>query len=365
MSFNTFGHLFRVTTWGESHGPALGCIVDGCPPGIEFRRADIQADLDRRRPGQSKFTTQRQEADEVEILSGTLADDTDPELLRTTGTPISMLIRNTDQRSKDYSEIRDRYRPGHADYTYDVKYGIRDYRGGGRSSARETAARVAAGAIARRVVPGVVVRGALVQIGKHKIDRSQWDWDEIGRNDFFCPDATTVEIWSEYLAGIRKAGSSVGAVIEIVADGVPAGLGAPIYAKLDQDIAAGLMSINAVKGVEIGDGMAVAELTGEENADEIRMGNDGKPIFLSNHAGGILGGISSGQPIVARFAVKPTSSILTPRRSINAKGEQIEVSTKGRHDPCVGIRAVPIGEAMVACAIADHYLLHRGQTGHS
>jgi len=365
MSFNTFGHLFRVTTWGESHGPALGCVIDGCPPGLEFRRADIQAELDRRRPGQSKFTTQRQEADEVEILSGTLADEADPELLRTTGTPISLLIRNTDQRSKDYSEIRDRYRPGHADYTYDVKYGIRDYRGGGRSSARETAARVAAGALARRIVPGVSVRGALIQVGKHRIDRSRWDWDEIGRNDFFCPDAKTAASWAEYLAGIRKAGSSIGAVIEIVAEGVPAGLGAPVYAKLDQDIAAGLMSINAVKGVEIGDGMAVAELTGEENGDEIRMGNDGKPIFLSNHAGGILGGISSGQPIVARFAVKPTSSILTPRRSINAKGEQIEVSTKGRHDPCVGIRAVPIGEAMVACAIADHYLLHRGQTGKS
>ncbi len=363
MSFNTFGHLFRVTTWGESHGPALGCVVDGCPPGIAFRRADIQAELDKRRPGQSKFTTQRQEADEVEILSGTLADEADPQLLRTTGTPISMLIRNTDQRSKDYSEIRDRYRPGHADITYDLKYGIRDYRGGGRSSARETAARVAAGALARRVVPGLTVRGALIQVGSIGLERSRWDWAQVGQNDFFCPDAEAAAKWAEYLTTVRKNGSSVGAVIEIIAEGVPPGLGAPIYAKLDQDIAGHLMSINAVKAVEIGDGMAVAALSGEENADEIRLDNQGKPRFLSNHAGGILGGISTGQPVVARFAVKPTSSILTPRRSINAKGEEIDVSTKGRHDPCVGIRAVPIGEAMVACAIADHYLLHRGQTG--
>jgi len=363
MSFNTFGHMFRVTTWGESHGPALGCVVDGCPPGIRFRVADIQAELDRRRPGQSRFTTQRQESDAVKVLSGTMPDEGVPEVLIATGTPISMLIENTDQRSKDYSEIRDRYRPGHADITYDMKYGLRDYRGGGRSSARETAARVAAGAIARRIVPGLVVRGALVRMGRHAIDRSRWDWDEVGRNDFFCPDAQAAEQWAIELAAIRKAGSSVGAVIEIVAEGVPPGLGAPIYAKLDQDIAGHLMSINAVKGVEIGDGFGAAELTGEENADEIRIGNDGRPVFLSNHACGILGGISTGQPVVARFAVKPTSSILTPRRSINAKGENVDVSTKGRHDPCVGIRAVPIGEAMVACAIADHYLMHRGQTG--
>jgi chorismate synthase len=363
MSFNTFGHLLRVTTWGESHGPALGCVVDGCPPGIRFTRADIQADLDRRKPGQSKFTTQRREDDAVEILSGVMPVEGEDEAYITTGTPISFLIRNTDQRSKDYSEIRERYRPGHADFTYDAKYGIRDYRGGGRSSARETAARVAAGALARRIVPGVTVRAAMVQMGAIGIDRSRWDWDEVRRNDFFCPDPVAAERWAEHLAAIRKAGSSVGAVIEVVADGVPAGLGAPIYAKLDQDISGHLMSINAVKGVEIGDGFASATLTGEENADEIRIGNDGRPIFLTNHAGGILGGIASGQPIVARFAVKPTSSILTPRRSITASGEEVDVSTKGRHDPCVGIRAVPIGEAMVACAIADHYLLHRGQTG--
>ncbi|MCG6859548.1 MAG: chorismate synthase [Salaquimonas sp.] len=363
MSFNTFGHLFRVTTWGESHGPALGCVVDGCPPGLTFTQAEVQAFLDKRRPGQSKFTTQRQEPDRVEILSGVMAGEDNMSVLTTTGAPISMMIANTDQRSKDYSEIRDRYRPGHADFTYDAKYGIRDYRGGGRSSARETAARVAAGAIARKVVPDMNVRGALIQIGEKQIDRSRWDWEEVGRNDFFCPDAKAAEEWAEYLSSIRKKGSSVGAVVEIVAEGVPAGLGAPIYAKLDQDIAGHLMSINAVKGVEIGDGFGAAARAGEENADEIRIGNDGRPIFLSNHAGGILGGISSGQPIVARFAVKPTSSILTPRRSVTAKGEEVDVSTKGRHDPCVGIRAVPIGEAMVACAIADHYLLHRGQTG--
>ncbi len=363
MSFNTFGHLFRVTTWGESHGPALGCVVDGCPPGLTFTLAEVQAFLDKRRPGQSKFTTQRQEPDAVEILSGVMAGEDNPELLTTTGTPISMLIRNTDQRSKDYGEIRDRYRPGHADYTYDVKYGLRDYRGGGRSSARETAARVAAGAIARKVLPQMTVRGALVQIGDKRIDRDRWDWAEIDRNDFFCPDAEAAAEWADYLSAIRKAGSSVGAVVEIVAEGIPAGLGAPIYAKLDQDIAGHLMSINAVKGVEIGEGFGAAALTGEENADEIRMGNDGQPVFQTNHAGGILGGISTGQPVVARFAVKPTSSILTPRHSITAKGEEVDVSTKGRHDPCVGIRAVPIGEAMVACAIADHYLLHRGQTG--
>jgi chorismate synthase len=363
MSHNTFGHLFRVTTWGESHGPALGCVVDGCPPGIRFTREDIQADLDRRRPGKSRFVTQRREPDEVRILSGVLEQE-DGSLL-TTGTPVSMLIENVDQRSKDYGEIARQYRPGHADYAYDVKYGLRDYRGGGRSSARETAARVAAGALARRVVPGLVVRGALVAMGTREIDREQWNWNFVddAENPFFTPDPSSVPVFSDYLDGIRKAGSSVGAVIEIVADGVPPGLGAPLYAKLDQDIAGNLMSINAVKGVEIGEGFNAARLTGEENADEMRMGNDGQPIFLSNHAGGILGGISTGQPIVARFAVKPTSSILTPRRSVDVSGNDVEVQTKGRHDPCVGIRAVPIGEAMVACAIADHYLRHRGQTG--
>ncbi len=363
MSHNTFGHLLRVTTFGESHGVALGCVVDGCPPGIAFSTNDIQADLDRRKPGQSKFTTQRREDDAVEILSGVMPVDGSDGAFITTGTPIAMLVRNTDQRSKDYSEIAERYRPGHADFTYDAKYGIRDYRGGGRSSARETLARVAAGALARKIVPSVTVRGAMVQMGAIKVDRSRWDWAQVRNNDFNCPDAVTADIWAEELAKVRKAGSSIGAVIEIVAEGVPAGLGAPIYAKLDQDIAGHLMSINAVKGVEIGDGFGVAELSGEQNADEIRMGSDGKPHFLSNHAGGILGGISSGQAIISRFAVKPTSSILTPRQSINSRGEEVDVSTKGRHDPCVGIRAVPIGEAMVACAIADHYLLHRGQTG--
>ncbi len=361
MSHNTFGHLFRVTTWGESHGPALGAVVDGCPPRIAISESEIQAWLDKRRPGQSRFTTQRREPDEVRILSGVMPQE-DGTLL-TTGTPIALEIQNVDQRSKDYGEIKDRYRPGHADLTYDVKYGIRDYRGGGRSSARETAARVAAGAIARKVVPGVSVRGALVQIGPHAIDRSRWNWNEVDNNPFFCPDPVMAAVWEDYLDGIRKAGSSVGAVIEVVAEGVPAGLGAPIYAKLDQDIAALLMSINAVKGVEIGEGFAAAALTGEENADEMRIGNDGEPLFLSNHAGGILGGISTGQPIIARFAVKPTSSILTTRRSITASGEEVDVMTKGRHDPCVGIRAVPIGEAMIACAIADHYLRHRGQNG--
>ncbi len=361
MSHNTFGHLFRVTTWGESHGPALGAVVDGCPPRIPISEAEIQAWLDKRKPGTSRFTTQRREPDEVRILSGVMPQE-DGTLL-TTGTPIALEIQNVDQRSKDYGDIKDRYRPGHADFTYDAKYGIRDYRGGGRSSARETAARVAAGAIARKVVPGMSVRGALVQIGPHKIDRARWNWNEVDQNPFFCPDAETAKVWEEYLDGIRKAGSSTGAVIEIVAEGVPVGLGAPIYAKLDQDIASLLMSINAVKGVEIGEGFDAAALTGEENADEMRIGNDGKPLFLSNHAGGILGGISTGQPIVARFAVKPTSSILTTRRSITAKGEEVDVMTKGRHDPCVGIRAVPIGEAMVACAVADHYLRHRAQNG--
>ncbi|RVD45506.1 chorismate synthase [Mesorhizobium sp. M4B.F.Ca.ET.019.03.1.1] len=364
MSHNTFGHLFRVTTWGESHGPALGCVVDGCPPGIRFKREDIQTELDKRRPGQSRFVTQRREPDEVKILSGFILDE-DGETMITTGTPVSMLIENVDQRSKDYGEIARQYRPGHADYTYEVKYGLRDYRGGGRSSARETAARVAAGALARKGVPGMVVRGALVSMGEKSIDRANWNWNFIGDadNPFFTPDPASVPVFTQYLDAIRKAGSSVGAIIEIAAEGVPAGLGAPIYAKLDQDIASGLMSINAVKGVEIGNGFEAARITGEQNADEMRMGNDGKPVFLSNHAGGILGGISTGQAIVARFAVKPTSSILTPRKSIDKDGNDVEVMTKGRHDPCVGIRAVPIGEAMVACAIADHYLRHRGQTG--
>lgn len=361
MSHNSFGHLFRVTTWGESHGPALGAVVDGCPPGLRFTLEDIQVWLDKRKPGQSRFVTQRREDDLVKVLSGVMPQD-DGSMI-TTGTPISLMIENTDQRSKDYGEIAHQYRPGHADYTYDVKYGIRDYRGGGRSSARETAARVAAGGIARLVLPNVTIRGALVQIGKHKINRDNWDWDQVGQNPFFAPDAAIVPVWEEYLDGIRKAGSSVGAVVEVVAEGVPAGLGAPIYGKLDQDIASLLMSINAVKGVEIGNGFGAAEITGEENADQMRMGNDGKPLFLSNHAGGVLGGISTGEPIVARFAIKPTSSILTERQSIDAEGRNVDVRTKGRHDPCVGIRAVPVGEAMIACTLADHYLRDRGQTG--
>lgn len=361
MSHNTFGHLFRVTSFGESHGPAIGGVIDGCPPNIAFRLEDVQAALDKRRPGQSRFTTQRREPDEVKVLSGVLPGEDGT--LTTTGTPIALLIENVDQRSKDYSEIAASYRPGHADYAYDVKYGIRDYRGGGRSSARETAVRVAAGAIARKVLPGVTVRGALVRMGEIAIDRSKWDWDEIDRNPFFCPDAEAALKMEAYLDGIRKSGSSVGAVIEIVAEGVPAGLGAPIYGKLDADLAAALMSINAVKAVEIGEGFEAATLTGEANADEMRMGNDGRPIFLANHAGGILGGISTGQPVVARFAVKPTSSILTPRRTVTRYGENAEIVTKGRHDPCVGIRAVPVGEAMVACVLADHLLRHRGQVG--
>ena len=323
MSHNSFGHLFRVTTWGESHGPAIGCVVDGTPPGLSFTEAEIQAYLDKRRPGQSRFTTQRREPDEVKVLSGVMPGEAEGELIAT-GTPIAMEIRNVDQRSKDYSDIAQRYRPGHADITYDMKYGLRDHRGGGRSSARETAVRVAAGALARRIVPGLVVRGALIQIGSTRIDRSRFDWAEVENNPFFCPDAETAERWADELDAVRKSGSSIGAVVEIVAEGVPAGLGAPLYGKLDQDIAGHLMSINA---------------------------------------GGILGGISTGQPVVGRFAVKPTSSILTPRRSIDTAGQEVDVMTRGRHDPCVGIRAVPIGEAMVACAIADHYLRHRAQTG--
>jgi len=366
MSYNTFGHLFRVTTFGESHGPAIGCVVDGCPPGIALKEADIQVELERRRPGQSKFVSQRQEPDSVKILSGVFQDERMAQQL-TTGTPIALVIENVDQRSKDYADIRDKFRPSHADYTYLAKYGVRDYRGGGRQSARETATRVAAGAIARKVLVklygGVAIRGALVQMGTKTIDRAKWEWAEVARNPFFCPDASAVDPWTEYLEAIRKSGSSVGAVIEVVADGIPVGLGAPVYGKLDGDLAAALMSINAVKGVEIGDGFAAAALSGEENADEMRAGNDGKPRFLANHAGGILGGISTGQPIVARFAVKPTSSILSPRKTIDVNGKETDIQTKGRHDPCVGIRAVPIGEAMMACVLADHALRHRAQMG--
>jgi chorismate synthase len=362
MSQNSFGRLFRVTTFGESHGAGIGCVVDGCPPLIPLDAADIQAELDRRRPGTSRFATQRREPDEARILSGLMTDERSGRDV-TTGTPIAIFIENMDQRSKDYNDIKDKYRPGHADYVYDAKYGVRDYRGGGRSSARETAARVAAGAIARKVIRGVSVRGALVQIGKLKIDRARWDWDEIGRNPFFCPDALAAEQFADYLDDIRKSGSSIGAVIEIVAEGIPAGWGAPIYSKLDAEIAGALMGINAVKGVEIGDGFAAAELSGDENADEMRRGEDGLPRFLSNHAGGVLGGISTGQPIIARFAVKPTSSILTPRRTVTRDFEDTEIVTKGRHDPCVGIRAVPVGEAMVACVLADAFLQQRAQVG--
>jgi chorismate synthase len=361
MSHNTFGHLFRMTTFGESHGVAIGCVVDGCPPGIPLAAPDIQIYLDKRKPGQSRFTTQRREPDEVKILSGVFEDDRTGGQV-TTGTPIALMIENVDQRSKDYSDIRDKFRPGHADYTYQAKYGLRDYRGGGRSSARETASRVAAGAVARKVIPGVAIRGALVQVGPHPIDRGNWDWKEVENNPFFSPDAKAAAKWEDYLDGVRKAGSSCGAVIEVVASGVPAGWGAPIYGKLDQDLASAMMSINAVKGVEIGAGFASAALSGEENADEIRMKN-GKPEFLSNNAGGILGGISSGQDIVVRFAVKPTSSILSPRRTVTKDGGDTDISTKGRHDPCVGIRAVPVGEAMMALVLADHYLRHRGQVG--
>ncbi|MCD7059326.1 chorismate synthase [Pelagibacterium xiamenense] len=361
MSFNSFGQMFRITTWGESHGPALGVVVDGCPPDLPISAEVIQRDLDRRKPGQSRYTTQRREADMVKILSGVFEDErTDG--LRTTGTPISLMIENTDQRSKDYSEIRDKFRPGHADYTYLQKYGIRDYRGGGRSSARETAARVAAGAVAKVVIPNVKIRASLVQIGPHKIDYANFDWDEVGNNPFFCADPKAAEFWADYLDGIRKKGSSVGAIIEVVAEGVPAGWGAPVYGKLDQDIASAMMSINAVKAVEIGAGFEAAALTGEENADEMRAERP-MPKFLSNKAGGILGGISNGDPIVARFAVKPTSSILTPRGTVTTENEDADIVTKGRHDPCVGIRAVPIGEAMMAIVLADHYLRHRAQTG--
>jgi chorismate synthase len=356
MSMNTFGHLFRVTTWGESHGPAIGCVVDGCPPGIEIAAEDLQVWLDKRRPGQSRFTTQRKETDTVKILSGTFEG-------KTTGTPISLFIENEDVRSKDYDDIKDKFRPGHGDYTYWHKYGIRDYRGGGRSSARETAMRVAAGGVARKVLgAGVVIRAALIQMGPNRIDPNNWDWEEVDRNPFFCPDAEAAKEWEGYLDSVRKAGSSCGAIIEVVAEGVPVGLGAPVYGKLDGDLAAAMMTINAVKGVEIGAGMGAAALSGEDNADEMRMrGND--VTFLSNAAGGILAGISTGQDVVVRFAVKPTSSILTPRRTVTIDGEETEISTKGRHDPCVGIRGVPVGEAMMACVLADHLLRHRAQCG--
>ena len=359
MSLNTFGHLFRFTTWGESHGPAIGCTVDGCPPGIPLTEADVQPWLDRRKPGTSKFTTQRREDDLVRILSGTFEGVT-------TGTPIQLMIENTDQRSKDYGDIARAFRPGHADIAYHWKYGVRDYRGGGRSSARETASRVAAGGVARAVlaklVPGMKITGYMVQMGNRGIDRARFDAGEIERNPFWCPDPVAAADWAGYLDELRLAHNSVGAVIEVVAEGVPPGLGAPLYGKLDADLASAMMSINAVKGVEIGEGMGSAALTGVENADEIRMGPEG-PRFLTNHAGGILGGISTGQPVVCRFAVKPTSSILTPRATVNSAGEELDLVTKGRHDPCVGIRAVPVGEAMMALVILDHLLLDRGQTG--
>ena len=359
MSHNTFGHLFRVTTWGESHGPALGCVVDGCPPGIALVAEDIQVWLDKRRPGQGKFVTQRQEPDAVRILSGVFEDERTAGQV-TTGTPISLMIDNVDQRSRDYSEIATAFRPGHADYAYHAKYGVRDYRGGGRQSARETAARVAAGAVARKILgAAVVVRGALVQIGPHTVVRDRWDWDQTEQNPFWCPDAAMVPIWESHLETIRKAGSSTGAVVEVEAIGVPAGWGAPLYGKLDAELAGALMSINAAKGVEIGAGFAAAALTGEENADEMRAG----PVFLANNAGGIMGGISTGQSVVVRVAFKPTSSILTPRKTINEAGEEIDLRTKGRHDPCVGIRAVPVVEAMTACVLADAFLRHRGQMG--
>jgi chorismate synthase len=356
MSHNTFGHLFRFTTWGESHGPAIGCVVDGCPPHIPLTETDIQTYLDQRKPGTSRFVTQRREPDAVKILSGVFEG-------QTTGTPISLLIENTDQRSRDYSEIKDRYRPGHADLTYDAKYGIRDYRGGGRSSARETANRVAAGAIARKILgDDIQIRGCVVSIGDQDIDCENWDWGTVTQNPFWCPDATAAKNWEAYLDGVRKDGNSVGAVIHVEATGVPAGWGAPVYGKLDSDLAMGLMSINAAKGVEIGAGFAAARWSGTQNADAIRM-KDGAADFQSNNSGGILGGISNGDTITARLAIKPTSSMLTKVPSIDAKGQEIDVQTKGRHDPCVGIRGVPVAEAMMAVTLADHMLRHRGQVG--
>ena len=358
MSFNTFGKIFRFTTWGESHGPAIGCIVDGCPPNIPISEKEIQKDMDKRRPGQSEFTTQRKESDKVSILSGVFQG-------KTTGTPISMIIYNEDKRSRDYESIKDKFRPGHADFTYFKKYGIRDYRGGGRQSTRETASRVAAGAIAKIVLKKLIgkkldIIGAVTQLGVMGCDTSKWNNKEIRKNPFFCPDKSSVKLWEKYLLGIRKSGSSCGAVIELRAKGVPVGLGAPIYSKLDADIASALMSINAVKGINIGAGMGAAYLTGEENSDELR-GGAGRIKFKSNKAGGILGGISSGQDIIASFAVKPTSSILNSRETINKKGKNTKISVKGRHDPCVGIRAVPIGEAMLACVILDHYMMNKAQ----
>jgi chorismate synthase len=352
MSFNSFGRVFRFSTWGESHGPAIGAVVDGCPPGIALSEADIQPWLDRRRPGSSRFTTQRREADQVEILSGVFEG-------RTTGTPISLLIRNEDQRSKDYSDVAEAYRPGHADYTYDAKYGFRDWRGGGRSSARETAARVAAGAVARLVIPEVTIRAYLVELGGDAIDRAAFDADQIANNPFHCPDAAAAKRWEAKLDEARKSGSSLGAVAECSAEGVPAGWGAPVYAKLDAELASAMMSINAAKGVEIGDGFEAARLHGEQNADAMRSG----PTFLSNHAGGILGGITTGQPVVVRVAFKPTSSILTPVPTIDRDGQETEIVTKGRHDPCVGIRGAPVVEAMMALVLADQKLLHRAQCG--
>ncbi|NKD87432.1 chorismate synthase [Haematospirillum sp. 15-248] len=359
MAGNSFGTMFRFTTFGESHGPALGCVVDGVPPRIPLSEEDIQTWMDQRKPGTSRFVTQRREPDTVKILSGVFDG-------QTTGTPIGLLVENVDQRSRDYGDIANQFRPGHADLTYQLKYGIRDYRGGGRSSARETAMRVAAGAIARRVldhlVPhGISIRGAMVQMGPHRIDRNRWNWSTVGQNPFFCPDAVAAAEWESRLEEARKAGSSCGAIIEVMAENVPAGLGEPVYDKLDADLARAMMSINAVKGVEIGDGFAAAALSGEDNADEMRQTDKGGIAFLSNHAGGILGGISSGQPIVVRLAVKPTSSILTPRRSVDQDGQDITIRTTGRHDPCVGIRAVPVAEAMVAVTLADHLLRHRGQ----
>ncbi|MDD9797785.1 MAG: chorismate synthase [Alphaproteobacteria bacterium] len=381
MSHNSFGHLFRFTSWGESHGEAIGCVVDGVPPRLPLIEADIQQWLDKRRPGQNRFTTQRQEADKVKILSGVFIDE-DTKKQVTTGTPISLLIENTDQRPKDYSEIKDKYRPGHADYTYMAKYGIRDYRGGGRQSARETAMRVAAGAIARKVLAtqNIEIIGALVQMGEHKIDRTKWDDTAITQNPFWCPDADMADKWAAYLDKVRKRGSSCGAVVEIIARHVPAGLGAPVYGKLDADLAHAMMSINAVKAVEIGEGFAAAALSGEMNADEMaanemaanekikanektKSADQQTPHFTSNHAGGILGGISTGQDIIIRFAVKPSSSILIPRKTIDKAGADTEIRTKGRHDPCVGIRAVPVGEAMMALVLADHILRHRAQCG--
>jgi chorismate synthase len=353
MSFNSFGHVFRFTTWGESHGPALGAVVDGCPPGLALSEVDIQPFLDARRPGQSKFTTQRQEPDAVRILSGVFEG-------RTTGTPISLMIENVDQRSKDYSEVAKAYRPGHADYAYDAKYGLRDYRGGGRSSARETAARVAAGAVARLVIPEVRIVAHVVEIGGDRAET--FDPDEIGRNPFFCADAAAASRWEVLVGEARKAGSSLGAVVECVATGVPAGWGAPLYAKLDAELAHAMMGINAVKAVEIGDGFAAARLRGEDNADPMRPGDDG-PEFLANHAGGIAGGISTGQPVLLRVAFKPTSSILTPVETIDREGNAAEIRTKGRHDPCVGIRGAPVVEAMMALVLADQKLLHRAQCG--